>query len=883
MARGVISIGSHAFDNCSSLTAVHISSIEAWCYIDFEDSNANPLYYAKNLYINGELVTELVIPNSVTAVKDYAFRSCTSLTTITLPKSLTSIGNSAFSGCSSLTAITIPEGVTSIGDDAFYGCSSLTAISIPEGVTSIGSYAFYNCSSLTSITIPEGVTRIGNYAFDGCSSLKSIIIEDGSTTLSMGYNGLGYYNWEDHAVAGQGLFYDCPLEEVYLGRDLSYGSDYSFGYSPFYNQTQLKYLTIGDNVTSIGKYAFSGCSSLTVISIPEGVTSIGSHAFYNCSSLTAISIPEGVTSIGDDAFSGCSSLTSITIPEGVTSIGSSAFYNCSSLTVISIPENSQLTSIGSSAFSGCNSLTSITIPEGVTSIGSYAFYNCSSLTAVHISSIEAWCYIDFEDSNANPLYYAKNLYINGELVTELVIPNSVTAVKDNAFSGCTSLTTITIPENSQLTSIGSYAFYGCENLKMVINYSDLTLQKGDSGNGYVAYYADKVVNVDCIVDGYCFKTRDGVHCLIDYLGDDTALVLPEDCQGDDYVIAESVFQGNEEIVSVKIPQTVGTIGYGAFADCANLASVEMARGVMSIGDKAFENCTSLASVTIPQNMRSIGHGAFNGCSSLASVEFKEGVETFGDNAFEGCAALTEITLPKSLTAVGANAFKGCSGFTSVIVDKNVETFGAGAFEGCTVVKTLVVKGSVMPTVPSSALTLIVLYSPHPLAAEEFANKVYRDATLYVPTGSIARYQAADVWKNFWTIKEFDSTQEMSLSLDQTAATLTEDESITLTASITPEFMADMTVTWSTSDDAVATVDEHGVVTALAAGTATITATAGDYSATCVVTVESNVVDGIDNSEIINHKSEIIYDLSGRRVTHPAKGIYIVGGKKVVIK
>ena len=191
----------------------------------------------------------------------------------------------------------------------------------------------------------------------------------------------------------------------------------------------------------------------------------------------------------------------------------------------------------------------------------------------------------------------------------------------------------------------------------------------------------------------------------------------------------------------------------------------------------------------------------------------------------------------------------------------------------------------MPTVPSSALTLIVLYSPHPLAAEEFANKVYRDATLYVPTGSIARYQAADVWKNFWTIKEFDSTQEMSLSLDQTAATLTEDESLTLTASITPEFMADMTVTWSTSDAAVATVDEHGVVTALAAGTATITATTGGMQATCVVTVtkkEGEVV-GIENPEIRNHESEIIYDLSGRRVEKMEKGIYIVGGKKVVIK
>ena len=980
----VTSIGDYAFSGCFNLTAVYISSLEAWCNIDFGGSSANPLCYAKKLYLNEALVTELVIPNTITAIKNNAFYNCTSLTSVTVPSSVTSIGSSAFYnctgeltvncniplassssngafyrskfsavtigdgvtrigsfafyGCSSLTAITIPKSVTSIGRDAFYGtawynnqpdgvmyigevlykykgtmpantsieviegvrsvtesafynCSGLTSITIPEGVTSIGSSAFrdcsnlktvinysdlniqkgsndhgylgyyadkvanvdefiddyafktvdgvhyltgymgddteltlpsdyqgenyqirerafYNCSSLTSITIPEGVTSIENYAFDDCSSLKSIIIEDGSTILSLGYNDYNYDQW--WAVAGQGLFSDCPLEEVYLGRDLSYISELSYGWSPFYNQTQLKDLTIGDNVTSIESYAFSYCSSLTSITIPEGVTSIGEYAFCQCSSLTSITIPESVTSIGDEAFYGCENLKMVinysdyfTIEKASRNNGYVGYYADRVINVDDVVDGYVFNGNELVAYFGND--TELILPNDYHGeayrIGEYVFHGRSNLTSI-------------------------------------TIPASVTSIGNNAFYGCSSLTTINIPEG--VTSIGERAFYGCENLKMVINYSDyFTVEKGSSNNGYVGNYADRVINVDKIIDGYAFKTIDGVHHLIDYIGEDTELALPENYQDDDYVIAEMAFQGDENVVSVKIPQTVGSIGSSAFAGCVNLASVEMARGVMSIEEKAFENCISLSSVVIPQNMRSIGNSAFAGCSSLASVVFKEGVDSIGDNAFEDCAALTEIAFPKSLTAIGANAFKGCSGITSLIVDKYVERFGEGAFDGCTAVKTLIVKGSEMPTVPSSALTTIVLYSPRPLVTEEFANTVYIDATLYVPNGSLESYRAADVWKKFWNITEF-STQE-SLSLNQTVATLTEGESFTLTATITPEFMANTAVIWSTSDASVATVDENGQVTALTVGTATITATAGNMTATCVVTVKSKVV------------------------------------------
>ena len=272
--------------------------------------------------------------------------------------------------------------------------------------------------NVTEVIIKAGVKDIGGGSFRNCTALTSITIPNSVTNIG----------------------------------------DYAFSWC-----TGLTSITIPDSITSIGNVAFAGCTGLTSITIPDSITSIGNVAFAGCTGLTSITIPDSVTSIGDSAFSGCSGLASITIPDNITTIVDKAFFNCTGLTNITIPDG--VTSIGSSAFLGCTGLESITIPDSVTRIDERAFSDCNNLSKVYIYDIAKWCNIDFGYQYSNPLYYAHNLYLNGELITNLVIPNSVISIDYQAFYGCTGLTNITIP--SSVTSIGAFAFSGCTGLTSI--------------------------------------------------------------------------------------------------------------------------------------------------------------------------------------------------------------------------------------------------------------------------------------------------------------------------------------------------------------------------------------------------------------------------------
>ena len=360
--------------------------------------------------------------------------------------------------------------------------------------------------------------------------------------------------------------------------------NYAFGHN-----CGLTSIVIPNSVTSI-EYAFAGCTSLRSVVIGNSVTSI-EGAFYYCSGLTSVVIPNSVTSIGERAFDNCSGLTSVVIPNSVTSIGEFAFSSCSGLTSIEIPNS--VTSIEYAAFSECTGLTSIEIPNSVTSIGENAFARCTGLTSI-------------------------------------TIPNSVTSIGEDAFIGCSGLTSVVIPNS--VTSIGNFAFNSCSGLTSIV------------------------------VDGNNTKYDSRENC--------NAIVETE---------TNTLIQGCKNTV---IPNSVTSIGWWAFTSCSDLTSVVIPNSVTSIGNYAFASCSGLTSIEIPNSVTSIGDNAFDNCSGLTSVVIGNSVTTIGERAFLDCTGLTSVVIPNSVTSIGVYAFFNCSGLTSVVIPNSVTSIGERVFANC---------------------------------------------------------------------------------------------------------------------------------------------------------------------------------------------------------
>ena len=590
----VTSIVYSAFGGCTGLTRVNISNLDAWCMINFNDADANPLTNAHHLYLNGTIVTNLNSLSSATHVGAYAFSGCTDLTSAQLPSSVTSIGNSAFINCSNMTSVSIPSTVNTIGNNAFSGCTGLTKVyttgladwchisfggeaanplsyahhlyntnnseitnlDLPYSyVTSISDYAFAGGTSFVSVTMRNTVTSIGQYAFKGCTGLTSV-------TIPISVNNIGNY-----------AFYGCTnLATVTINSNAVASASY-FG-SRFGNQVTS--YTFGPEVTAIGEQALSGCNAVTQVTFQGPVSSMGSYAFYNCSALTRVNVSNL------DAWCEIDFDYSFDNPL----YHAHHLYHNNSL-VTSLDNLDSPASIGAYAYYGCTDFTSVTVPSSVQSVGNRAFYGCTDLTSVTINS----------NAVASASYFGSRF---GNQVTSYTFGPEVTAIGEQALSGCNAVTQVTF--QGPVSSMGSYAFYNCSALTRV-----------------------NVSNLDawCEID-------------FDYSFDNPLYH------------AHHLYHNNSLVTSLDNLDSPASIGAYAYYGCTDFTSVTVPSSVQSVGNRAFYGCTDLTSVTINSNAVASASYSYNDTfgsrfgNQVTSYTFGPEVTAIGQYALYGCTGITEL-------------------------------------------------------------------------------------------------------------------------------------------------------------------------------------------------------------------------------------------------
>jgi len=637
---------------------VYITNLKAWCNILFkhEDSfgSSNPLSNGADLYLNGEKVEKLVIPDGVTEIKSYAFYNCKSIKEVTIPSSATSIGRGTFSSCTSLASIEIPAGVTSIGYDAFSGCKSLASVEIGDSVTSMGGGVFAGCTSLVSIEIPAGVTSIGYEAFSSCTSLTSIEIPDSVTSI------------------GNYAFYNCTgLEEITLpfvgaksGISGTYDSvfGYIFGYTSssssrttqqyynsgssyyYYIPSSLRKVTItGETIIPYG--AFYNCENISV-EITNEVDSFGSYAFYNAVGPETIYVNGNVDSY---AFYGCEGLKSVNFGGNTTNIGEGAFYNCNNLSVVTFNGNAP-TFADSKPFPNKTSgqfviyynheATGFTTPT-------WNGYPCYPIGGV----IEDYSTLDENNLNAQGIYFTLNVAAKIATVGDLS-----TTSNNSMYSGLGD-GHVVIPEKVvkngveyRVQNIGQYAFYNNKLVKSV------TIPSTVAGVGQLAFVgmsnnADFVVSADNRA----------------FVSDENGVLFNKNKTNLICYPSGKVFS------NYRIPDDVNVISQYAFSSCYNLENLTIPNCITLINSCAISNCINLNEITIPFvgskiddtsnaftyifdtvpnslkkvviNGNIIQAKAFERLSQLETVVVTDTVEYIGEGAFKGCTNLKEITLP----------------------------------------------------------------------------------------------------------------------------------------------------------------------------------------------------------------------------------------------
>lgn len=601
--------------------------------------------------------------------------------------------------------------VTGIADKAFANCTKLESISIPSSVVKVGDT---NVNYSSSITLP----------FYNCTSLKSVRFEDGNTPirLGVGYSGDSY---------AKGLFNYAPLEEVYIGRNITY-QDYSssfkfenypsrYGYSAFYNQPKLTKVIIGGTVSEIPSYLFYKCNQLTTLNIsgsalsampkhafsechidklylPNTLKNIEEYAFSSNSTMTLADLGSSVESIGNYAFSGCGSLIELKVGQKLTTIGDYAFKSMGSLTSNVKPPLFPMTleSIGEYAFANSH-IPAIDIPNSVTEIGKYAFSSNSYLTSFKLGN------------GCKTL--AIGVLSDCSALTEVVLLDGLTTISNIVFLNCTKLESISIPSsvvkigdtNVNYSSSLTLPFYNCTSLKSV-RFEDgntpIQLGVGYSSDSYAkglfnyAPLEEVYIGRNIIYQDYSSSYKfENYPSRYGYSAFYNQPKLTKVSIGEAVTeIPAYLFYNNASITLMTLPN-VERIGKAAFRGCSKLTTLNLGNSLTTVGDEAFYECSNVTKLTFPNSTQSIGASAFYNCSSVTEVTVGLGLRAIGANGFYGCKSFTALILPNDFTTMGESAFEGCTKLTVAKLGESIDAVPAKAFKNCISLSEMVIPGT----------------------------------------------------------------------------------------------------------------------------------------------------------------------------------------------
>ncbi|MBP3788519.1 MAG: leucine-rich repeat protein [Prevotella sp.] len=761
-------------------------------------NDSNPTNYWRDIIIP-EKITYKGEVYTVVKIGKNAFSRTTSVHTVTLPETITSIGLYAFSWCVNLESITIPTNVTEINAGAFTYCKSLKSVILPEKLELIGESAFSDCLQLEKINIPTNCTFIGNEAFKWCRALTQVSIDDGEKDLEVGYTySLGIDYQGSDVPKYRGLFADCPIKTLHLGRNIvnpevsgkayppfysisNYGTNSTGGYQGQDGKTFSK-VTFGNTVTQITDGLFKYSSFKNAIILSDNLETIGNEAFYHTSggdgafNQSELVFPASLKEIGKKAFGNCTKLrfincNAIIPPTLPTSIAESAFYGCG--VIFRVPDGTGAAYVADDIWGRYNILDSTEdiLTINVKTAGTLysrllaqdiQTHNLHRLKLKGTLNDDDWAVLksmtylydlDLSELSINRL--PTDLFKQNSNLVYIKLPQNLSAIDDYAFSECTHLScSLEIPITC--TSIGKYAFYRT-GIKDVI-YSN---------------------SID--IDDYAFRQCYGLDSL--YL------------KGEQTTVGEQAFWG-AGIKKITIGKGV-SLEKEAVSYCLSLKEIVFEDGVKMIGDEAFSSSESLEKVTymgaidsigkkiyyssrgnalseiniydiaswcqlpvssiestplyytsnillngkepteiiIPEGVKGICSWAFYRCEKIVSVELQDGIKTVGEAAFSGCSSLSQVKFPESLNSIGASSFYKCSSLQEIEIPLSVSSIGGSSFKDCSSLKQIVAHWDTPIDVPNTAFS-----------------GSSSDCTLYIPINTATKYFNAG-WSSIPNIKE----------------------------------------------------------------------------------------------------------------------------------